>query len=114
MRRVMAVLVAVAVALSLMGAAVAATKSVRAKGEKWRPVHTYIGRGDKVRWTNPTNATHDIKGYGGWSYNKILRPGNSGTRTFRQRGTFRFRCVRHSAIVGGRCQGMCGIVHVVG
>lgn len=113
MRRLAAGLVGVLLALSLVGVAAAATKTVRAKGEKWRPVHTYIGKGDKVRWTNPTSKTHDIKGYGGWSYSKILRPGDDATRKFGQRGTFRFRCVRHSAIVGGKCQGMCGIVHVV-
>jgi plastocyanin len=113
MRRLTAILVGVALVLALAGAALAATKTVRAKGEKWKPVHTYIGKGDKVRWRNPTSKTHDIKGYGGWSYSKILRPGNTATRKFGQRGTFRFRCVRHSAIVGGRCQGMCGIVHVV-
>jgi plastocyanin len=113
MRRLVAGVVGILLALALMGIASAATKTVRAKGERWRPVHTYIGTGDTVRWTNPTNRTHDIKGYGGWSFSKILRPGNSASRRFGQRGTFRFRCVRHSAIVGGRCQGMCGIVHVV-
>jgi plastocyanin len=91
----------------------AATKKVRAKGEKWRPVHTYIGRGDKARWVNPTQRVHDVKGYGGWSFSKVLQPGQQATRRFRQRGTFRFRCVRHSGIVSGKCQGMCGIVHVV-
>lgn len=113
MKRSVAVLVGIVLVLSLMGAALAATKTVRAKGERWRPVHTYIGKGDKVRWTNPTSNRHDIKGYGGWSFSKVLPPGSSATRKFGQRGTFKFRCVRHSAIVGGKCQGMCGLVHVV-
>jgi plastocyanin len=112
-KRLLAVIVGVALAVSLMGVALAATKNVRARGERWRPVHTYIGTGDKVRWTNPTSRTHDIKGYGGWRLSKILPPGSSVQKRFSSRGTYRFRCVRHSAIVGGRCQGMCGIVHVV-
>lgn len=113
MRRMMPILIGAVLVLALAGAALAATKTVRARGEKWRPVHTYIGTGDKVRWTNATSKTHDIKGYGGWSYSKLVPPGSAATRRFGQRGTFKFRCVRHSAIVGGKCQGMCGLVHVV-
>jgi plastocyanin len=114
MRRILAVLIGVALAVSLAGAALAATKKVRAKGEKWRPVHTYIGRNDSVRWTNPTNKVHDIKAYGkGWRFSKVLQPGQKATKRFKKRGTFRYRCVRHSAIVGGKCRGMCGLIHVV-
>jgi plastocyanin len=112
-KRLLAVIVGVALALSLTGVALAATKNVRARGEKWRPVHTYIGTGDKVRWQNRTSRTHDVKGYGGWRLSKVLPPGSSVTKRFAGRGTYRFRCVRHSAIVSGKCRGMCGIVHVV-
>ena len=113
-RRTLAVLLGASLVLGNVTGTVAATKKVRAKGEKWRPVHTYIGRGDQVRWTNPTNKVHDIKAYGkGWKFSKILQPGQKATRKFKKRGTFRFRCVRHSAVVNGKCQGMCGIVHVV-
>jgi plastocyanin len=114
MRLAAAVGLAGAVAWSSVSGTMAATKKVRAKGEKWRPVHTYIGRNDSVRWTNPTNNVHDIKAYGkGWTFSKILQPDQKATRRFKKRGTFKFRCVRHSEIVSGKCQGMCGIVHVV-
>jgi len=113
-RAMMALGLAGAVALGSMSGTMAATKKVRAKGEKWRPVHTYIGRGDQVRWVNPTQRVHDIKAYGkGWKFSKILQPGQKATRKFKKRGTFRYRCVRHSGIVGGKCQGMCGLIHVV-
>jgi plastocyanin len=113
-RRTLAVLLGGSLMLGTMTGTMAATKKVRAKGEKWRPVHTYIARGDKVRWVNPTQRTHDVKAYGkGWSFSKILQPGQRVTRKFGKRGTFKFRCVRHSAVVNGKCQGMCGIVHVV-
>jgi plastocyanin len=113
-RKLLAILVGLALALSLTGIAVGATSRVRASGERWRPKHDYIGRGDRVRWTNPTSRTHDIKAYGGgWRYSKILPPGSQATKRFRQRGTYKYRCVRHSAIVGGKCRGMCGFVHVV-
>lgn len=111
--RLVAVLVGAAVLLSSAGVALAATAKVRAKGEKWKPLHTYIARNDKVRWTNPTSKVHDIKAYGGgWTFSTVLDPGESATRRFKQRGTFKYRCVRHSAIVGGKCQGMCGLIHV--
>jgi plastocyanin len=112
-RRVMAVLLSSALVVGSIGVAAAATSKVRAKGEKWRPLHTYIGRNDTVRWSNPTSRVHDLKAYGGgWSFSKILDPGESASRKFKQRGTYKYRCVRHSGIVSGKCQGMCGLIHV--
>ena len=112
-RRMMAVALGVSLVLGSAGIAMGATARVKAKGEKWKPVHTYIGRNDTVRWTNPTSRVHDLKGYGGgWSFKRILDPGESAKRKFKQRGTFKYRCVRHSAIVSGKCQGMCGLIHV--
>jgi hypothetical protein len=52
-RRYVGVLLAGALVLGSFGVATAATSKVRAKGEKWRPVHTYIGRRDSVQWSNP-------------------------------------------------------------
>jgi plastocyanin len=113
-KRVAAVTLAGAVLLGAIGTAAAATSTVRAKGDRWRPVHTYIGRGDRVIWKNPTSRVHDLKAYGGgWSLSTQLSPGESVSHKFRQLGTYKFRCVRHSAIVSGTCQGMCGLVHVV-
>ena len=109
----MTALLAGAIALGSVGSALAATSRVRAKGNKWKPFHTYIGRNDKVRWTNPTSNVHDLKAYGGgWRFSKVLDAGESAARRFKQRGTFKYRCVRHSAVVGGTCQGMCGLIHV--
>jgi plastocyanin len=113
MRKILALVIGLAVILSLAGVALAATRTVRARGERWKPVHTYIGKGDKVRWTNPTSKTHDIKGSGGLRISEVLSPGESVSKKFGRLGTFRFRCVRHSAMVSGKCQGMCGLVHVV-
>jgi plastocyanin len=112
-QRLTALLVGVAMALAVMGVASGATSTVKARGERWRPIHTYIGKGDRVRWKNPTSKTHDVKGSGGLRLSEVLSPGESVTKKFGNLGTFRFRCVRHSAIVGGKCQGMCGLVHVV-
>jgi plastocyanin len=112
-RSVFVVVVAVLMVVVMAVAALAITKRVRATSDrKWRPKHVYINRGDKIRWTNPTNRVHDVTAYGGWSFSRVLSPGEAATRTFNSRGTFKYRCARHSGIVGGKCQGMCGIVHV--
>jgi plastocyanin len=113
MRRLTLVLVGVVLVLALAGLASGATSTIRAKGERWRPFHTYIGKGDKVTWKNSTSRTHDVKGYGGWRLAEVLSPGERVSKKFRSLGTYKYRCVRHSAIVGGKCRGMCGLIHVV-
>jgi plastocyanin len=112
-RRASALVLAGAVLVGAAGVAAAGTATVRAKGERWRPIHTYIGRNDRVVWKNPTSRVHDLKAYGGgWSLSTVLQPGDSASKKFRQRGTYKYRCVRHSGIVNGVCQGMCGLIHV--
>jgi plastocyanin len=114
MRRLTALLVGALMVLALGGSAFGATSTVRAKGEKWKPLHTYIGKGDKVTFSNPTSKVHDIKAYGGgWRLSAVLSKGEDVRKKFSRHGTYKFRCVRHSAIVGGSCRGMCGLVHVV-
>lgn len=96
------------------GTGVAATKRVKAKpSDKWRKVHTYIGKGDKVVWKNPTSQQHDVTFYRGSRFSRQLPPGGKVAKKFKKKKTFLYRCVRHSGIVGGRCQGMCGFIHVV-
>lgn len=117
--RVLATALAATLALSLTGVgtpASAAVAVVKAKGakNKWSPVHTYIARGDKVSWRNQSNRVHDVTAWGGgWKYSKVLRKGQRAAKKFNKRRTFKYRCVRHSAIVNKRCKGMCGFVHVV-
>lgn len=90
------------------GIALAITKRVRATGEnRWRPRHTYIQRGDYVRWRNPTNAFHDVHATNvgrNWDYHRNLPPGESVRRRFNTTGNFHFRCTIHD--------GMTGWVHV--
>jgi plastocyanin len=109
---VLAVLMVVVMAV----AALAITKRVRATADRrWRPKIADIARGDRIRWTNPTGRTHDVTAYdkgANWDFSRVLSPGESVTRQFGSRGTFFYRCARHSGIVGGTCQGMCGRVVV--
>jgi plastocyanin len=108
--------VAVVMVVVLAVVALAATKRVRATSDRrWRPKIADIGRGDSVRWRNPTNRTHDVTAYdkgADWDFSRVLSPGESVSRQFGTRGTFFYRCVRHSGLSGGRCRGMCGKVVV--
>jgi plastocyanin len=115
-RRWLALILAVVVVLSpgAMATAGKKTKKVKATAtDLWKPTHLYIGKKTRVKWTNPTSEIHDLAAYGGgWSFTANLDPGETAQRKFKKKGTFKYRCVRHSGIVGGTCQGMCGFVHV--
>ena len=79
----------------------------------WSPSVTRIAHGTTIEWLAVTNH-HHIAAYGGnWRFNHALPNGASVNRRFATRGTFLFRCLIHSSLVNGVCQGMCGkiIVH---
>ncbi len=86
-----------------------------AYGWNWRPATSRLNRGDKVVWKNPTSKTHTVTAYGrGWSFNQTVSPGERVSKRFRKAGRFKYRCTTqgHSALSGGRCNGMCGKVRV--
>ena len=107
-RKLPVLLLTAVVLLASAGIALGITKRVRATNDnRWRPRHTYITRGDYVRWRNPTNRFHDVRATNrgkNWSYHKNLPPGTSVRRKFRGTGDFHYRCTVHS--------GMTGWVHV--
>ena len=111
-RLVIGLIVLVIVAMS--GVAFAATRVVKAtSGDKWNPAHLYISKGDAVQWRNPSSRVHDLKSTSkNWDYKRLLDPGERAKRTFGKTGFFRYRCLRHSSLVNGVCQGMCGFIHV--
>jgi plastocyanin len=115
MRKTLIAAIAAILLLSATGVVLAKTYTVRAvAGEKWRKVHTYIGKGDRVNWKNVDDELHDLTAYGGgWKVSEQLQPGDAFKKRFRKKGTFRYRCAIHSGIVAGACQGMCGFVHVL-
>jgi plastocyanin len=104
-----------ALLISTSAPGLADTSTVKATSrDTWKKTHTYIGKGDSVRWKNPDSETHDLNAYGGgWKMSAELAPGDNAKKQFRKKGTFRYRCVIHSGIVDGACQGMCGFVHVL-
>jgi plastocyanin len=100
--------------LGLSAVAVAETRVVKATStNKWNPMHLYIHVGDAVQWRNPSSRVHDLKSTtNNWSYKRLMDPGERAKRTFGKAGFFKYRCLRHSSLVSGVCQGMCGFIHV--
>ena len=111
-------IVVVALAVGLVGApeALGATYRVRAtSSNRWNPDFRHILKGDRIVWRNPATLgrVHNVRSYGGnWNKAVTLLPGESTRKRFRRRGTFKYRCSIHSSLSNGRCNGMCGVVHV--
>ena len=106
---------AIAGALALTPVASSAgSYTVRAtESRAWKPAGLTVTKGSKVTWKNPTSTTHNIVAYkGAWSYNKTLSSGSRAARTFKQKGTYKYRCTLHSDMDDGRCDGMCGKIVV--
>ena len=117
------VVVTALAALTLLGApgtAPAATFAVKATGDaptnfRWMPDFRHIVKGNRVRWKNPTEATHRVVSYSGpWSKNTAIAPGETTSKRFRKPGKYLYRCTMtgHSTLSNGECRGMCGEVHV--
>ncbi len=113
-RTALASLAAAAVlAVSMGGVVLADTAKVRARSnDTWKKLHTYIEKGDKVKFSNPDTEQHDVTFYRGSTFSAQLPPGEAVKKKFRKRGTAAYRCTIHSGIVEGGCEGMCGLVHV--
>lgn len=114
-RKVLVAGLAAVLLVSMAGTGLAKTYTVKAlSSDAWKKVHTYMGKGDSVTWKNPDTKVHDLTAYGaGWKVSEQLDPGESFKKRFKKKGTFRYRCTIHSGIVGGKCQGMCGFLHVL-
>ena len=116
-------IVATAAVLALGGfpaTAPAATFAVKATGDapanfRWSPDFRHIIKGNRVRWKNPTTATHRVVSYSGpWDKNTSIAPGETTSKLFRRTGKYLYRCTvtGHSSLSNGECSGMCGEVHV--
>ncbi len=114
MKRLLTLGIIVVMVLALSAVALAATKTVKATStDKWGPSHLYVSKGTTVVWKNPTSRVHDLKSTSkNWDYKRILDPRESAKRTFKAKGFYKYRCLRHSSLVSGVCRGMCGFIHV--
>ena len=92
------------------------TFRVRATGDNtWRPKTREVHKHDKVVWRNPTGAAHNVTAYGGnWNKSAFLGPGQRTSKTFHQKGTYKYYCTFHGDVDNGQCEGMCGRIRVLG
>ena len=115
-RRIVAVFVGGAMLATIPTVSLAETFRVRATdGNNWRPEHSYIGRGDTVKWSNPSPRRHNIRSMNtakNWSYFRRLPRNQSRSKRFTERGEYHYRCTIHSTVNNGDCDGMCGRIHV--
>ena len=112
----LALVIAVGTLLATAGVADAVTVGVRGifNGTRyvWSPKVREISRGTTVRWS-AVDGSHNVTSRGAnWSYFRNLPNGSSVTRTFNNRGTFRFYCTIHGDVANGVCTGMCGRIVV--
>ena len=118
--RLIAMTSAVALLLAFPGTSSGDTYRVRAAGSagsfRWEPDFRHITKGNRVKWTNPTDATHRVVAYRGrWDKNATIAPGETTAKRFRRTGRYLYRCTiaGHSTLsADGTCTGMCGEVHV--
>jgi plastocyanin len=120
LRRRLALLVSVGMALALMGAP-PVSSAVVVKGVacsayplnfKWMPKITTVAKGTKVTW-KAVSGSHTVTATSkNWSKKTTISQGQTTAFTFKTAGTYRFRCTFHSTVSNGTCSGMCGKVVV--
>jgi plastocyanin len=107
-RSLVAAALALTMVLTLGGIALAITKTVKAAdGNDFKPRHAYITKGNKIKWKNTDNVSHNVKAIDAlknWNYFRHLSPGETATRQFNNLGDYKYKCTLHS--------GMWGIIHV--
>jgi plastocyanin len=103
------------VAAALVGAQVLpaqATTTITARCNFFSPASVTVTHGSTVTWRAGCRS-HTVTSYSSnWSKDTTLQTGQSTSRKFRAKGTYKFRCRFHSSVSGGVCSGMCGSVKV--
>ena len=120
-RRLIISAIAIVSILAFAAPSMGARARVKATGDspanfRWDPATRHISRGDKVVWRNPTGASHTVTAYSSnWEKSSTVASGDTTSKIFRRKGAYKYRCTRagHSSVSGGRCTGMCGVVHVM-
>ena len=106
--------VGAAVVAAVMGQMVPAqaATTITAKCDFYSPKSVTVAKGAAVVWKSGCKD-HTVTSYSSnWSKNTTIHVGQSTSRTFTAKGTYKFRCRFHSSVSGGVCSGMCGSVRV--
>ena len=94
----LAALAAGLLATTALGSSSRALTSVSAQDNFFDPAKVTIGAGEKVKWTNGGSTDHTVKFKG--EKNKIIAPGETTDKKFKQTGRFPYRCTLHAGMDG--------------
>lgn len=78
----------------------ATVERVRIVNFAFRPRRVEIARGTRVRWTNEDSVAHTTTSTTGLWNSGSLATGDTFSRVFRTRGTFRYHCTIHPDMTG--------------
>ena len=71
--------------------------------DRFRPATRTINKGDRVVWKNTDNSAHTVTARGdNWNMNVTLQGGDTTSRKFRKRGTFKYICDFHADEMRGK------------
>jgi plastocyanin len=103
----------VATSLALVLPAQASTTIRGSCSFTWSPKTVTVGTGARVTWKSASCGPHTVTAWSSnWSKDTTLQTGQTTSRTFAKKGTFKYRCRFHSSLSGAVCSGMCGTVKV--
>lgn len=97
MTKLFSILTAAAVAAALAAPALAANKTVLVKDDFFQAKIVTINKGNTVTWKWVGESPHNVRFK---SVGSALKVNGFYKRTFRTRGTFRYRCTIHSGMTG--------------
>ena len=86
-----------ALALGAAAPAIGAGKTVAAKDDFFSPKTVTISKGSKVTWKFVGDNPHNVKFN---SFGSSIKTSGTYTRTFRNKGTFRYVCTIHTGMTG--------------
>lgn len=87
----------------------AATYSVSVSSNTYSPTVRQVAAGDTILWVW-ANGGHNVTSISGATFASGDRAANATyTQTF-PGGVVKYRCTNHSSVVGGECDGMCGLI----
>jgi plastocyanin len=89
-----------ALALGVVGGALAAEESVTIEGFAFGPADLTVSVGDTVTWSNQDSAAHTATADGGAFDTGNISAGSSDSVTFSKAGTFAYHCSIHPSMSG--------------
>lgn len=88
----------------------AATQSVTVSSNTYSPASRQVAAGDTILWVW-SQGPHNVTAYSGASFASGNRNTNATYTQVFGGGVVRYRCTLHSTLVGGECDGMCGLIN---